>query len=64
MKNTGRLKNIPVRIVHGELDFDCPMSMAWELAKKIPHADFTSVPYEGHGGPMQTELLSRGLKYF
>lgn len=59
MKNIGKLNGIPVRIIHGEFDFSCPMSMAWDLKKKLQGADFTAVPYEGHGGRMITELFFR-----
>lgn len=62
MKNSGKLKNIPVRIIHGELDFCCPPVMAWDLYKKIPHADFTFVPHEGHYGTMLMELFHRSLR--
>lgn len=43
-----RLSQIPTVIVQGRYDVVCPMISAYELAKKMPHADLQIIPDAGH----------------
>jgi proline iminopeptidase len=64
MKNLSKLKGFPISIFHGKLDFGCPISMAWELKKKLPMANFIAIPFEGHGGEMTIKLYSDAINNF
>jgi len=39
-----------VTIVHGRYDLLCPVSVAYEFKKRIPHATLRVVPNAGHAG--------------
>lgn len=39
---------IPTTIINGRYDVICPLKSAWELYKRIPHADFSIVDKAGH----------------
>lgn len=39
---------LPVRIWHGEIDANCPISMGEHLIREIPNAEGTIFPGEGH----------------
>ncbi|KAJ3332847.1 hypothetical protein HDU91_003026, partial [Kappamyces sp. JEL0680] len=41
------LSDIPTVIVQGRYDVVCPMTSAWELKKKMPHAELI-VTHAGH----------------
>jgi proline iminopeptidase len=64
MKNLSKLKGFPIGIFHGQFDFACPISMAWELKKKLPAANFVAIPFEGHGGEMTIKLYSDAINNF
>ncbi len=42
------LANIPCRIVHGRYDMCTPLSNAWDLKQRLPHADMEIIPDAGH----------------
>jgi proline iminopeptidase len=46
--NAVKLKDIPITIIQGRYDVVCPATTAWELYKKVPHADFYLVEDAGH----------------
>ncbi len=48
LENAGRLKGIPSVIIQGRYDMCCPPRTAWELHKRMPHADFHMIPTAGH----------------
>jgi len=48
IRNAHRLRGIPGVIVHGRLDFDAPLTTAWELAQAWPDAELVIVNNAGH----------------
>jgi proline iminopeptidase len=46
--NAGRLQAIPGVIVHGRYDLCTPISIAWDLHKAWPEAEYRVVPDSGH----------------
>jgi proline iminopeptidase len=48
LTNAHRLRGIPGAIIHGEEDFNCPPSNAWDLHQAWPDAHFEMVPDAGH----------------
>jgi proline iminopeptidase len=46
--DAGRLRKIPGVIVHGRYDLCTPASIAWDLHKAWPEAEFNIVPDAGH----------------
>ena len=42
------LQETPVIIIHGRLDFVCPMEAGFKLAEALPHADFQVLENSGH----------------
>jgi len=49
LQNAHKL-TMPVTIVHGRYDLLCPVSVAYEFKKRIPHATLRVVPNAGHAG--------------
>lgn len=43
-----KLKRIPTTIVQGRYDMVCPPQTAWQLSRRMPHANFFMVPDAGH----------------
>ena len=43
-----KLKNVPVEIVQGRYDVQCPVKSAWELHRVLPHSQLVIVPDAGH----------------
>lgn len=48
LTGANRLRGMPGAIVHGEEDFNCPPSNAWDLAEAWPDATLHMVPDAGH----------------
>ena len=48
LKNCGRIKDIPVTIIHGERDLVCPPALAWNLHKHLPESELILVKNAGH----------------
>ena len=48
LDNAHRLADIPGFIIHGEDDFNCPLSNAWDLHKAWPGAVYRAIPDAGH----------------
>jgi proline iminopeptidase len=44
------LGDIPVLMVHGQLDISGPLEFPWQLAKVLPNAELVVINDEGHGG--------------
>ena len=44
----GRLRNMPVELVHGRLDWVCRPSNAWQLHQAMPASRLTWVEHAGH----------------
>jgi len=61
MQNSRKLRGFPVTIIHGGMDFCCPVSMAWDLKQKLPRADLIIAPHDGHGGKMCDRLFRRAV---
>ncbi len=58
IRDTGKLAQIPMSILHSRYDMVCPPESAFRLAKACPHAEFTLVPVNGHG---MTETVQAAL---
>ena len=56
LDNCDKIQNIPIRIYHGRLDFDCPLKYAYDLCKRLPNAVLDIIPYENHCDPLQKQL--------
>ena len=48
LKNTIKIKNIPVSIVQGRYDIVCPMRSAWDLSKSLPLSKLYVIDNAGH----------------
>ncbi|HEX4299037.1 MAG TPA: prolyl aminopeptidase, partial [Devosia sp.] len=48
LRDAHRLKAIPAVIVHGRYDMACPASIAWDLHRAWPEAEFHLVEGAGH----------------
>ena len=61
LKNTDKLKNIPLFMVHGRLDLICPSQSASKLKEQLPHAHLIFCPQGNHGSsaPGMAEALRR-----
>jgi proline iminopeptidase len=46
--NCGLLQHIPTRIIHGRMDFLCPMEAGMTLHQALPNADYVILPNAGH----------------
>jgi proline iminopeptidase len=49
LKEAGKIKDIPVAIIHGRRDMVCPLGGAWDLHKRLPKSSLEIVPGAGHG---------------
>ncbi|MFK4483597.1 alpha/beta fold hydrolase [Curtobacterium sp. AB7] len=56
-----RIRHIPTTLVHGRRDVSGPVVTAWRLHAGLPESTLTIVEDEGHGGPEQSDVLSRAL---
>ena len=54
LRDTDRLADIPVVMVHGQLDISGPLDVPWSLAGRLPHAELVVIADEGHGGAGST----------
>lgn len=50
IRDAGRLAGIPGVLIHGRLDFSCPLDTAWELARAWPDAELVAPADSGHLG--------------
>lgn len=48
ISEAGRLAGIPGVLIHGRLDFGCPIETAWELARTWPGSELIAVEDAGH----------------
>lgn len=62
LENASRLSGIPAVIIQGRYDMCCPPRTAWELHKKIPHADFHMIPAAGHKSD-EPGILEKIIEY-
>ena len=51
LNDAKKIAHIPCRIYQNRLDFSCPPSQAFELAKALPNARLILLPFKGHTGP-------------
>ncbi|MFI3186479.1 MAG: prolyl aminopeptidase [Methylococcaceae bacterium] len=61
LDNCSVLENIPTVIIHGRLDFVCPIEAGFCLHKALPKADYSVLPTAGHiaqGKDMINALLT------
>ncbi len=66
LANAHRLADIPTVIVQGRYDMCTPARTAWQLAQKMPHAEFVLVPDAGHASSepgITTALLNATDKF-
>ena len=42
------LRKIPTTIIHGRYDIVCRLSVAFEVAQRLPEASFHIIPDAGH----------------
>ncbi len=50
IRDAGRLAGIRGVLIHGRLDFSCPLDTAWELARAWPDAELIAPADSGHLG--------------
>ncbi len=48
LANCGSLIDIPTVIIHGRLDFVCPLEAGYSLHKALPNAEYILLPDAGH----------------
>jgi proline iminopeptidase len=48
LKHSGKLRELPVTIIHGRNDLVCPMESAWQLHRALPQANYVVLPNSGH----------------
>lgn len=48
LRNTGRIEEIPVTIVHGLRDVICPPMVAWRLHRRLPKSQLIAIESAGH----------------
>ncbi len=61
LKNCASLQTIPTTIIHGKLDFVCPIESGFAIAKALPQADYIQLETAGHiaqGDEMIDALVS------
>jgi proline iminopeptidase len=49
-RNADRISDIPVLMVHGQLDISGPTSVPWRLSKVLPRSELVVIADEGHSG--------------
>jgi len=50
LKNIGRIAHIPAVLIHGRLDFSCPLDTAWSLHRAWPGSEMVILGAAGHDG--------------
>jgi proline iminopeptidase len=50
LRNADRLAEIPVLMVHGQLDISGPLDVPWRLSKLLPRSELVVIADEGHNG--------------
>ncbi len=61
LNNTSCLSTIPLTIIHGRLDYMCPIESSFSLKRALPHANFISLAHSNHlahGDEMIDALVS------
>jgi proline iminopeptidase len=53
----GRLRSLPVHLVHGRLDWVCRPSNAWQLHQAMPWSRLTWVDHGAHN-PYEAAMLT------
>lgn len=59
LREAGRLAGIPGVLIHGRLDWSCPVDTAWELARAWPDADLVAPRDSGHQASATKRTLLR-----
>ena len=61
LNNTLCLSTVPLTIIHGRLDYMCPIESSYSLSQRLPHAQFITLPNSTHlaqGDEMIDALVS------
>ncbi len=66
LRNTHRLKGIPITIINGRYDVVCPPIMAWKLHQAVPESRLFIVEEAGHseGEPGTTRAILEAVAAF
>jgi proline iminopeptidase len=64
IENAGAISNVDGFLVNGRLDFQAPLSNAWELKRVWPRAELVIVDEAGHGTPEIGRALVRATDHF
>jgi proline iminopeptidase len=54
LREVHRLADIPLFMVHGQLDISGPVDIPWQLATLLPKAELVVIGEDGHGGGAST----------
>ena len=63
-KNLKKIKNIPTTIIHGKLDYSCPVNGAYTLANTLSNVDVCILETLGHFNPELREAFFVKLNNF
>ncbi|KDE39636.1 Proline iminopeptidase [Nitrincola lacisaponensis] len=66
IEDAGKLRDIPITLVHGRYDVVCPIEQAFALHQVLPHAEFNIIRDAGHSAfePGITDNLIRATDRF
>lgn len=59
LERAGELEGIPGILVHGRFDVSGPVETPWLLHRAWPGSELHVVEEEGHGGPLEVDLVTR-----
>ncbi|WP_074015310.1 alpha/beta fold hydrolase [Actinomyces polynesiensis] len=59
LERAGQLEGIPGILVHGRFDVSGPVETPWLLHRAWPGSELHVVEEEGHGGPLEVDLVTR-----
>lgn len=59
LERAGELEGIPGILVHGRFDVSGPVETPWLLHRAWPGSELHVVEEEGHGGPVEVDLVTR-----
>lgn len=65
LRGMGRIAHVPAVLIHGRLDFGCPLKTAWDLAAAWPAADLVIIDDSGHtGSPALSDAIHAATARF
>lgn len=62
LRNSDKIKHIPIIIAHNRLDFCCPVKQAWDLYQAMPQADFKICAGYGHSTPKLLKEVKKMIR--